>query len=101
MNFPNSTTIKVSGLNFRGPFSSAQPLLNHSGVYVILTRGALPGSQWQVLSVAALYTQGFPDVLLNDTPLIALTFDKNISPYEYIAYHFGICWTGYENHLCG
>lgn len=90
MNFPNSTTIKVSGLNFHGPFSSAQPLLNQSGVYVILTRGALPGSQWQVLdvgesgtlrsrienhdrrsqwtahsqgqlSVAALYTQGLPE----------------------------------------
>ena len=51
MNLPNSTTIKVSGLNFHGPFSSAQPLLNQSGVYVILTRGALPGSQWQVLDV--------------------------------------------------
>jgi hypothetical protein len=90
MNFLNSTTTKVSGLNFHGPFSSAQPLLNQSGVYVILTRGALPGSQWQVLdvgesgtlrsrienhgrrsqwtahshgqlSVAALYTQGLPE----------------------------------------
>jgi len=90
MNFFNSTTIRVSGLDFHGPFSGTQPLLHQSGIYVILTRGALPGSQWQVLdvgesgnlrsrienhdrhsqwmahsqgqlSVAALYTYGLPE----------------------------------------
>ena len=51
MNVLNPTTIKVLDIDFSGPFLNTGPLLNNSGIYVILTRNPLYNSQWSVIDV--------------------------------------------------
>jgi hypothetical protein len=51
MSLFNPTTIKVLDIDFNGPYLNTGPLLDYSGVYVILTKNHVPGSQWTVLDV--------------------------------------------------